>query len=174
VLSGQDVTDCSRYGHADAALPSVGERRRLPDAAERFGILLHAVLERRTGGQDGEGWWVALGFAEEEYRRVLPVAERLLATPALQHFFDPLKYRRAWNEIDLCGSTGSLLRIDRLVECDDTLWVLDYKSSASDTTRLPEYRQQVTAYCQAVAAIFPSHAVRGALIFADSSLHEVL
>jgi ATP-dependent helicase/nuclease subunit A len=166
--------DSGRSGHADAALPTVGERRQSLDAAERFGILLHAVLERRTGGLDGEGWWVALGYTEEDYRRVLLVAERLLAAPALQPFFDPLKYRRAWNEIDLCGSDGSLLRIDRLVECDDAVWVLDYKSSGSDTARLPEYRRQVAAYCRAVAAVFPSHAVRGALIFADSSLHEVL
>jgi ATP-dependent helicase/nuclease subunit A len=164
----------SRLGDpVDSALPSIGERRLLPDAAERFGILLHAVLERRTGALDGEGWWVALGFSDEEYRRVLPVAERLLAAPALQPFFEPSNYRRAWNEIDLCDSAGSLLRIDRLVERDDALWVLDYKSSGSDTARLPEYRRQVATYCRAVAAIFPSHAVRGALIFADSSLHEV-
>ena len=154
-------------------LPAVGERRVAPGAAERFGILLHAVLERRTEGADADGWWVDLGFDDGEYRRVLPVAERLLAAPALQRFFDPALYRRAWNELELTGGDGGLQRLDRLVELDSGFWVVDYKSSGSDTGRLDEYRVQVSAYCRAVAGVFPGSVVRGALIFADGSVVEV-
>ena len=158
------------------ALPPVGERRHLPDAGERFGILLHALLERRTGGFGAAGWWTQLGFSDDEYGRVLPVAERLLAAPDLQRFFDAAQYRRAWNEIELSNGEGQLQRIDRLVEFnepDGGLWVLDYKSSRSDTARLAGYQQQVRAYCQAAAAVFPQHAVRGGIIFADATLLEV-
>jgi ATP-dependent helicase/nuclease subunit A len=157
-------------------LPAVGERRRVADAGERFGILLHAVLERRTGVCAADGWWEALGFADDEYRRVLPLAEKLLAAPHLQRFFDPAQYRRAWNEIELAGSDGQLQRIDRLVDCapaDDSLWVLDYKSSRSDSTRLETYRDQVRAYRRALAAVFPQRTVRGAIVFADATLLEV-
>lgn len=159
---------------APPPLPTIGERRRLPDAAERFGILLHAALERRTGGAIVDGWWTALGFDDDEYRRVQPVAERLLADAGLQRFFDPARYRRAWNEVELCGGAGTLQRIDRLIEFDDVFWVLDYKSSRADSARLDEYRAQVADYCRAVAAVFPGKAVRGALIFSDASLVEVL
>jgi ATP-dependent helicase/nuclease subunit A len=157
-------------------LPPTGERLRVPDGGERFGILLHALLERRTGGFGAEGWWTRLGFADDEYRRVLPVAERLLAAPALQRFFDAAQHRRAWNEIELPGSDGQLQRIDRMVEftgADDGLWVLDYKSSRSDTARLAAYQRQLRAYCRAAAAVFPQRAVRGAIIFADATLLEV-
>ena len=157
-------------------LPLVGERRAVPDASERFGILLHAVLERRTGKASLDGWWRDLGFDDAEYRRVLPLVERLLVAPALRRFFDPAMFRRAWNEVDISADDGTLRRIDRLVEFsgpDDGLWVLDYKSSGSDTSRLEAYRMQVTAYCHAVAGVFPERAVRGALIFADASLLEV-
>jgi ATP-dependent exoDNAse (exonuclease V) beta subunit len=52
--------------------------------------------------------------------------------------------------------------------------VLDYKSSGSATARLDAYRAQVADYCRAVAAVFPARTVRGALIFADASLLEVV
>ena len=161
---------------AALALPQIGERRSAPDAGERFGILLHALLERRTGKASADGWWRALGFDDAEYQRVLPLVERLLAAPALQRFFDPALFHRAWDEVDISASDGTLRRIDRLVEFkqpDDALWVLDYKSSGSDTARLDAYRAQVADYCRAVAAVFPGRAVRGALIFADTTLLEV-
>ena len=160
---------------AVAALPPVGERRATPEAGARFGTLLHALLERRTGGPaaaDGD-WWRALGFTPEEYRRVLPVAERLLALPAAQAYFDPTRYRRAWNEVEVGDGQGGVLRLDRLVESDDGYHVLDYKSSGSDTPRLLEYRAQVAGYCRALAGAFPGCVVRGALLFADGTLLAV-
>ena len=154
-------------------LPAVGERRHVPDAAERFGILLHALLERRTDGNATDGWWEDLGFDDSDYRRVLPVVERVLGAPDLQRFFDPARHRRAWNEIELTTGDGLVLRLDRLVEFNDAFWVLDYKSSRSDTARLDDYRVQVTHYCQAVARVFPDRPIHGALIFADAFLLEV-
>ena len=158
-----------------AALPAVGERREAAAPGARFGTLLHALLERRTelSAADGDEWWRALGFTPEEYRRVLPVAERLLALPAAQAYFDPARYRRAWNEVEIGDGEGGVLRLDRLVERDDGYHVLDYKSSASDTPRLPEYRAQVAGYCRALAGVFPGRRVHGALLFADGALLTV-
>ena len=151
----------------------VGERRAAPDAAARFGILLHALLERRTGTAAADGWWREFGFADGDYQRVLPIAERLLAAGHLQTYFDPARYRRAWNEAEIADAAGQVRRIDRLVDTDDAVWVLDYKSSGADSARLDDYRRQVADYCDAVRAIFPARPVRGALIFADASLLEI-
>ncbi len=101
------------------------------------------------------------------------MAERVLSAPALQRFFDATKYRRAWNEIELTSGDGVLQRLDRLVEFDNSFWVIDYKSARGDTLRLDDYRKQVVEYCRAVACVFPGRSVRGALIFADASLFEV-
>lgn len=155
-----------------APLPQIGERRRVADDATRFGILFHALLERRTAGEERTGWWKELGFDEGDYRRVLPAAERLLAADALQRFFNPALYRRAWNEVEISTGKGELLRIDRLVEFDAEVWVLDYKSSGTDSARLEEYRTQIAGYCRALEAVSSGKAVRGALIFADASLLE--
>ncbi len=167
------VTAAAITHHESMPLPPTGERRPAQEAGERFGTLLHAVLERRTDAHEKDGWWKALGFDDAEYRRVLPAAERILAAPALQRFFDPAQYRRAWNEVDLSGANGELLRIDRLVAFDDDLWVLDYKSSGGDTAWLEAYRVQVKTYCQAVESVFVGRVVRGVLLFADGSLREV-
>ncbi|MDE2585959.1 MAG: hypothetical protein KGN39_11255, partial [Betaproteobacteria bacterium] len=64
-------------------------------------------------------------------------------------------------------------RVDRLVELEDTVWVIDYKSSGPDTERLPEYQVQVSDYCRLLAPLFAPKPMRGALIFADGTLHEI-
>jgi ATP-dependent helicase/nuclease subunit A len=163
----------SRPAAADLPVPMVGERREPLDAAARFGILLHALLERRTESREEEGWWRGMGYTDGELARVRPVAERLLAAPALRRFLDPACYLRAWNEMEITDETGAVCRMDRLVEDAEAFWVLDYKSSGSDTARIDEYHVQVAGYCRAVATIFSSKPVRGALIFADASIVEV-
>ena len=156
-------------------LPTVVERRAGKAAAERFGMLLHALLERRTAGAEPPAarWWAGLGFDEAEYRRALPVAERILAADHLRRFFEPTQYLRAWNEVDLKNGAGQLQRIDRLVETGEGFWVIDYKSSRGDTARLDDYCRQVAGYCAAVAEIFPGRTVRGALVFSDTSMLAV-
>ncbi|MDR2506960.1 MAG: UvrD-helicase domain-containing protein [Candidatus Accumulibacter sp.] len=155
--------------------PATGCRREESDNANlRFGILFHALIECRMKGEAPGNGWKALGFDDSEHQRVCQITETLLTAPALRRFFDPACYRRAWDEIELADSEGRLKRIDRLVDDGDTLWVLDYKSSRPDTKRLEEYRAQVSAYCQAVSAIFPARKARGALVFSDASLVEIV
>ncbi|MDR1275672.1 MAG: UvrD-helicase domain-containing protein [Candidatus Accumulibacter sp.] len=141
------------------------------DDGVRFGILLHSLLETRTEGASGEE---DSGFDDAMRRRAEAVADRLLSSPGLARFFDPARYEKAWNEIEITQGEGRVMRIDRLVDCGDALWVLDYKSSRPETERIGEYREQVSEYCRAVSAAFPSRKVRGALVFADASLVEVL
>jgi ATP-dependent helicase/nuclease subunit A len=132
------------------------------------------LLEHRTEGECADGWWKKSGYTDEEYRRVAPVAERLLAAPALRRFFDSAVFDRAWNEVDITAGDGTLRRIDRLVDTGGELWVLDYKSSGGDTDRLDDYRAQVRAYCQAVAGAFHGRSVRGALLFGDGTVVDVM
>ena len=165
------------------SVPAVGERRSPLDPAARFGILLHAILERRVPGQggaslveQGEGgspWWRAMGYSDGDLANAMPVAERLIAAPALRRFFAAECYRRAWNEVEFTDSAGNLFRIDRLVEDGEGIWVLDYKSSGSDTDRLSEYHLQVLGYCRAVAEVFANKSVCGVLVFSDASMLRV-
>ncbi|HEX5801720.1 MAG TPA: UvrD-helicase domain-containing protein [Azospira sp.] len=158
---------------AAMVIPAVGERRQPPDAAARFGILLHAMLERRTERRDSDGWWRESGYSDAEAAQAATLAGRLLAAPALRRFFDPACYLRAWNEMEITDENGAVCRMDRLVEDAAAFWVVDYKSSGPETPRLDEYRAQVAGYCRAVAAIFAGKPVRGVLVFADATTLEV-
>jgi ATP-dependent helicase/nuclease subunit A len=68
------------------------------------------------------------------------------------------------------NAAGELKRIDRLVEFDDEVWVLDYKLRDSANAAL--YHTQLQEYRFAMQAIYPHKTVRSALIFGDGRLQE--
>lgn len=98
-------------------------------------------------------------------------AQHLLALPNLQRFFDPQHYRSACNEMPYVNVRGELKRIDRLVEFDDEVWVLDYKTG--EQTNPSPYCAQMLEYRAAMQAVYAGKTVRCALLFADGMLCEV-
>ena len=100
-------------------------------------------------------------------------AQRVLSSPALARFFDPSQYKRAANEVSYVIETGEVRRIDRLVEFEDEMWVLDYKTGnagATDLTLMEEYRAQLADYCAAIRRLYARQQVSGALVFADAEV----
>ena len=69
------------------------------------------------------------------------------------------------------NAQGELKRIDRLVEFDTEVWVLDYKTGASHDPA--PYRAQMNEYRGAMQSVYADTAVRCALIFADGTLSEI-
>jgi ATP-dependent helicase/nuclease subunit A len=95
-------------------------------------------------------------------------ARKLFSRPTLQRFFDPAQYRRAGNETSFVTPDGSLGRIDRWVEAEDAVWVLDYKSgSVPEDELMQAYREQLATYCDVLRAVFPRKDVRAMLVFTD-------
>ena len=60
-------------------------------------------------------------------------AQRLLSDATLARFFDPAQYVRAVNEVAYVTASGEVRRIDRLVESEYEMWVLDYKTGEPPT-----------------------------------------
>jgi ATP-dependent helicase/nuclease subunit A len=98
-------------------------------------------------------------------------AQHLLALPPLQRFFDPQHYLSANNEMPYVNAAGELKRIDRLVEFDDEVWVLDYKTGES--TDPAPYRAQMLEFRTAMQAVCAGKTVRCALVIADGGLRVV-
>ena len=136
------------------------------DANRDYGIMLHSLLDAATSGAELDG--------DEP---LIAHVEAILSAPHLAQFFDANRYVSASNEVSIVNAEGSLLRIDRLVEFADHVWVLDYKSvrsgSIHDAALLLEYREQLLGYRRAVEDIFPNKSVRCGLIFGDSVLQEI-
>jgi ATP-dependent helicase/nuclease subunit A len=173
---------------ATADAPAVAEPRLnspLPTGARRsapagrgltYGVSFHALMERLTAGApaDRSGAQAGLGLAEREFAPMWDQAQRVLTAPGLARFFDPKQHRRAVNEVSYVGEDGNVRRIDRLVELDDAVWVLDYKtgdSTAIDPALMGEYRAQLAEYRNAMRLAYGAkRRVNAAIIFADGNM----
>lgn len=113
----------------------------------------------------------AMGAAvrDADFDAWLSEGQSVIAAPALRAFFDPDKFRQAWNEIPISHGESYGI-IDRLVDDGQTLWVLDYKTSreGNDAELLERYRDQLLAYSQGVARLWPGRSVRMGLILTNS------
>ncbi|MCR4299967.1 MAG: UvrD-helicase domain-containing protein [Gallionella sp.] len=160
----------------EAALPPIiptGKHIARNTAQQQRGIWLHTLLQQLAEGG-------ATNEHELQHRLAIPSAEmgslwqqaqHLLASPHLARFFDARQYRVACNEMPYVNSRGELKRIDRLVEFDDEVWVLDYK--LGDSEDAARYRAQMQEYRCAMQAVYAGKTVRCALVFADGALSEV-
>ncbi|MDD5385100.1 MAG: UvrD-helicase domain-containing protein [Gallionella sp.] len=172
-----------------AKLPSIiptGKRAARNTPQQQRGIWLHALLQHLTEytprPQAGEGLGVRgdaqsadlqhrLGIPALEIDALLSQAQHLLTSPQLARFFDSQYYRSACNEMPYVNACGEMKRIDRLVEFDGEVWVLDYK--LGDSEDASRYRAQMGEYRSAMQAVYAGKTVRCALLFAGGTLKEV-
>ena len=150
---------------------AVGERRQAASPGMAWGTRLHAALDWLSGNhaQDAR----PPGIAAAEWPDLKRAALGIIGAPGLRPFFDPARYLRALNEAEFVLPDGSVGRIDRLVETEDCLWVLDYKSGEADARQLAGYRAQLEGYRQAVSGAFPAKPVRCGLVFGDGEWVEI-
>jgi len=153
-------------------LTPTGKRAARNTAQQQRGIWLHALLQHLTEGRlDQAGLQQGLGIPAAEIESLLQQAQSLLAAPQLARFFDVQQYRTACNEMPYINAKGELKRIDRLVEFDDEVWVLDYK--LGDSEGAARYRAQMAEYQIAMRAVYANKRVKCALLFADGVLTEL-
>ena len=163
------------------AIIPAGKRAARNTAQQQRGIWLHGLLQHLTAitprPPAGEG----LGERVElQHRLAIPSPEMdalwqqardILASPHLSRFLDARQYRNACNEMPYVNAKGELKRIDRLVEFDDEVWVLDYK--LGDREDAARYRPQLEEYRTAMETVSAGKAVRCALVYADGALLEL-
>ncbi len=153
----------------------VGRRRPSASAEIVFGIQVHRYLELATTGQTDAAIRGDLGLEEVQFSTVRTTARIMLRGPQSRRFFEA---GRGHNELEYVGDDGQVRRIDRLVEFDDAVWVLDYKTGSLDepdlSRRAAPYLDQLADYRRAAAALYPGKTVRSALLFGDGHLHEVM
>ena len=149
---------------------------------QQRGTWLHALLQhlapttspRPLAGEglgEREVLRQRLSIPSAEIDSLWQQAQHLLALPHLQRFFDPQHYLGANNEMSYVNVAGELKRIDRLVEFDGEVWVLDYKTG--DSADSAPYRAQMQEYRTAMQSVYAGKKVRCALVFADGALSEM-
>jgi ATP-dependent helicase/nuclease subunit A len=155
----------------------IGKRQQsLYTQQQQRGIWLHALLEQAASGViklNYASWQNKLSI--DEFTNLQTEVEKILKAPHLQRFFNPALYLNAWNEFAYANQSGELRRIDRLVEFEDELWILDYKMGemSSQSRRAAAYEKQLREYTLAVKSFFSAKTVHAALIFADAEFVEI-
>jgi ATP-dependent helicase/nuclease subunit A len=158
--------------------PALANKGSDDNDATREGTLLHALMERLTNS----GQWPVtvpaaakvsrwLGCSFDDALVACEQAQCIVAQPALERFFDPARYRFARNEMEVVHD-GVVLRMDRIVIVDGSLWILDYKRNLYDGQRA-KYGQQLAQYRTACEQLFEAMPVVTALITSDGKF-EVL
>ncbi|MEO8332113.1 MAG: PD-(D/E)XK nuclease family protein, partial [Gallionella sp.] len=149
-------------------LPQAGEGSAL--AREITSDLPAGGLSRMASSSIREALRQRCGIPADEMDALWQQAQALFAQAPLQRFFDPQQYRSACNEMPYVNAQGELKRIDRLVEFDEEVWVLDYKlGDSEDSSR---YRAQMQEYRTAMQTVYAGKKVRCALVFADGVLQK--
>jgi ATP-dependent helicase/nuclease subunit A len=161
----------SPAGSTPRKIPKVGEQSHSsPVAAPKstegmaFGSDMHAWLEAHLSG-------LPLPDVSAE---ILRSAQAILSRPSLHRFFDPAQYLRAVNEGSFLLGAAQLGRIDRWVEFEDELWVLDYKSGSVAEAPMAQYRVQLADYRRALQPFAKGKPIRALLIFTDGSDVELV
>ncbi|HEX5338258.1 MAG TPA: UvrD-helicase domain-containing protein [Gallionella sp.] len=151
-----------------------GKRSSPQSIQQQRGTWLHALLQHLlppNASMDQPDLQQRCNIPMPEFDALLSRAQHLIGLPHLQRFFDAQLYRDACNEMPYVNAKGELKRIDRLVEFDDEVWVLDYK--LGDSEDAARYRAQMQEYRTAMQAVYSGKTVRCALVFADGVLSEM-
>lgn len=119
------------------------------------------------------------GISDDSFDTLWREAQAILNATHLARFFDPARYRRAWNELPFLTANSDFLRIDRLVEFENEIWVLDYKSTEAATEATlaqaaKPHRAQLQNYLNAMQALFPGKQMKGGVIFKGGLLFEMV
>ena len=162
-------------------LPTGNRGSFFASAATRRGEKIHLLLQYLAPPEAiGDRVWLRelLDVGETEFDALWSDAHAILGAPALRRFFDPAQYLYARNEVAYVDASGEVRRVDRVVEFEDELWVLDYKTGdhvgPDDAPRaIGRYRAQLAAYRRAMETIAAGKPVRAALVLAGGRLEPV-
>ena len=148
----EETTPVEDFAWLKVPIPAGSREPSTPEM--RYGIRLHAVLQNGLSGDEEEG------LAND--------VRSILGSPQLARFFDPACHVSAKNEASWISEKGEVRRMDRLVEFENEIWILDYKTGDARES----HREQLEEYRAAMQSVF-AKPVRCALIFTDGTLVEV-
>jgi ATP-dependent helicase/nuclease subunit A len=108
-------------------------------------------------------------------KQAYQAAQTILSQPHLLNYFDPSKYLNAWNELDLIDENSNLFKVDRLVELNEKLVILDYKLNipAQGTDALNKYENQIKKYAEIIRKLRGDKLVEGYLVDQLGIIHQI-
>jgi ATP-dependent helicase/nuclease subunit A len=117
-----------------------------------------------------------LGIDQERAKKLRERVQLVMDAPILKPYLTDNQWIQAWNEIDIADEQGKSYRMDRLVEFDDHLAILDYKLTIPEEgdEKYDKYRKQLQGYQAELARIRKDKPNKAFLISSKGDLKEVI
>jgi ATP-dependent helicase/nuclease subunit A len=116
-----------------------------------------------------------LGVDQSHAQQVIERTKTVLEAAELKPYLTSGQWLAAWNELDIASKDGKSYRMDRLVELDDHLAIIDYKLTIPErgSERYEHYRKQLQNYQAELARIRPDKPNKAFLISAQGKMHQI-
>lgn len=117
-----------------------------------------------------------LSIDQEHAQKLIERVQLVINTPKLKPYLTDNQWVQAWNEIDIADKEGKSYRMDRLVEFDDHLAILDYKLTIPEEgdEKYEKYRKQLQGYRAELGRIRKDKTNKAFLISAKGDLKEII
>lgn len=116
-----------------------------------------------------------LGVDQEGAIKLLTHVQKVLTTPELKRYLTSGEWLQAWNELDIASQDGKSYRMDRLVEFDDHLAIIDYKLTIPEagSDKYEKYRKQLKGYQAELTRIRKDKPNKAYLISSKGEIKEI-
>ena len=122
--------------------------------------------------QEAINW---LGVDQEQAKKLIERVTTVLSSVELNPYLSSGQWIAAWNELDIASKEGKNYRMDRLVEFDDHIAILDYKLTIPEvgSEKYEKYREQLQNYQNELSRIRKDKPNKAYLISAAGKIHLV-
>jgi ATP-dependent helicase/nuclease subunit A len=116
-----------------------------------------------------------LGVDQAHAQKLIARTKAVLEAPELKRYLSSAQWIAAWNELDIASEEGKSYRMDRLVELDDHLAIIDYKLTIPElgSEKYEKYRKQLQGYQAELTRIRKDKPNKAYLISSKGEMVEV-
>ena len=161
---------------------SLGTRsEEFNNTSMEFGTLVHKILEIVTGDYesiDKEAMKNIFEAVPNDFDRAWDTSLTIINSMRLKRFFNRHEYVKAQNEVAYVNRSGDIRRIDRLVEFDKEIWIVDYKISLDQESKPSsqmrrQYTSQLVQYRDDLAKMRADKPIRVGVVLSSGVLIEL-
>ncbi len=116
-----------------------------------------------------------LGVDQAHAQKLIARTKVVLEAPELKDYLTSGQWIAAWNELDIASEEGKSYRMDRLVELDDHLAIIDYKLTIPElgSEKYEKYRKQLQGYQTELTRIRKDKPNKAYLISSEGKIHQI-
>ncbi|WP_251374550.1 exodeoxyribonuclease V subunit beta [Polynucleobacter sp. es-EL-1] len=117
-----------------------------------------------------------LGIDQEQAKKLTERVQIVINASNLKPYLTENQWVQAWNELDIVSKEGKSYRMDRLVEFEDHLAIIDYKLTIPEegSPAYEKYRAQLGAYKEELGRIRKDKPAKAYLVSSKGEIAQIV